>query len=62
MGLKCDWAPFVLLALALDVDPYGGGLQELKRDHSESSERDLNSPASENVMAASKKEGSSLQG
>ncbi|KAL6719809.1 hypothetical protein ACLMJK_001730 [Lecanora helva] len=50
--LRCDWASFVLLALALDVDPYEGTLLKLMRDTPEGIDRELVSPAGGNVMTA----------
>ena len=36
VGLECDWNAFVRLCLALGVDPYAGGLLDLKRNMSTS--------------------------
>ena len=34
VGVECDWRTFVRLVLALGVDPYNGGLLDLKRNMS----------------------------
>ena len=56
VGCRCDWAVFVLLALALDVDPYEGGLMDIKRDHTNPFDLDLTTSSSVIVMTASKRE------
>ena len=36
VGAECDWSAFVYLSLAFGVDPYNGGLSDLKRNISTS--------------------------
>ena len=56
VGCSCGWATFVRLALALGVDPYEGGLADMRRGYPYTFDRDLKTSSGETVMLASKNE------